>query len=316
MATPPGYSLAAIAAVSPSDVWSVGARGDAGASGALAGVQSHSFVVHYDGVGWHETSVPDVGPLTAVAATSDGEAWALGPAGVILHWAGLQWKPAATAAQNGGAVLRGLAAVAANDVWAVGSAQGTPFATHWNGAAWQTAVLPATPGGGSLNAISGTATDLWAVGVAADATHVLTLHYDGATWSSVLDAGVSDGGLLTVATIAPNDVWAGGDALLQHYDGSNGATCRRRSAACAKRWRGSRRRTSGSAPPAASLIGTAPPGSRSLPARWVSLIAQTPSLPPSTPSRRPTSGLPGHSVPAAPRAPRWSSTGTAPPGSR
>jgi hypothetical protein len=220
MATPPGYSLAAIAAVSPSDVWSVGARGDAGASGALAGVQSHSFVVHYDGVGWHETSVPDVGPLTAVAATSDGEAWALGPAGVILHWAGLQWEPAATAAQNGGAVLRGLAAVAANNVWAVGSAQGTPFATHWNGAAWQTVVLPATPGGGSLNAISGSAADLWAVGAAADATHVLTLHYNGATWSSVLDAGVSDGGLLTVATIAPNDVWAGGDALLQHYDGS------------------------------------------------------------------------------------------------
>ena len=57
-------------------------------------------------------------------------------------------------------------------------------------------------------------------GAAADATHVVTLHFDGTTWSSVPDAGVSDGGLLTVATIGPNDVWAGGDALLQHYDGT------------------------------------------------------------------------------------------------
>jgi hypothetical protein len=219
-ATQPGYSLAAIDAFSSTDIWSVGARGDVGASGALAGVQNHSFVVHYDGVSWRETSVPDVGPLAAVAATADGEAWALGPAGVILHWDGRQWATAVTTMQNGGVVLRGLAAIGPNDVWAVGSEQGAPFATHWNGATWQAVALPATYSGGSLNAISGSATDLWVVGAAADATHVLTLHYDGATWSSVPDAGVSDGGLLTVATIAPNDVWAGGDALLQHYDGT------------------------------------------------------------------------------------------------
>ena len=219
-AAQPGYSLAAIAELSSNDIWAVGARGDAGASGALAGVQDHAFVVHYDGTSWRETSVPDVGPLTAVAATTDGEAWALGPAGAILHWNGLEWQSAATAAQNGGAVLRGLAALAPNNVWAVGSRQGAPFATHWNGAIWQTVQLPTAPDGGSLNAICGSATDLWAVGVAADATHVVTLHFDGTTWSSVPDAGVSDGGLLTVATIGPNDVWAGGDALLQHYDGT------------------------------------------------------------------------------------------------
>ena len=219
-ASPPGYSLAAISELDANDIWAVGARGDAGATGALAGVQDHAFILRYDGASWRETSVPDVGPLTAVAATADGEAWALGPAGAILHWDGLQWRSAVTAAQNGGAVLRGLAALAPSNVWAVGSRQGAPFATHWNGVLWQTVELPAAPGSGSLNAISGTAADLWAVGAAADATHVLTLHFDGTTWSSVPDAGVSDGGLLTVATVAPNDVWAGGDALLQHYDGT------------------------------------------------------------------------------------------------
>ncbi|HUK77770.1 MAG TPA: hypothetical protein VL117_09260 [Thermoleophilia bacterium] len=221
-AAQPSYSLAAIAAVSDNDVWSVGAHGDA-ASGAVSGasaVESHSFVLHYDGASWRETTVPDVGPLTAVGATSDGEAWALGPAGAIVHWDGRQWRTVLTAARDGGAVLRGLAALAPDDVWAVGSLQGAPFAVHWDGGAWRTAALPALPGAGSLNAVSGTATSLWAVGVGADAAHVLTLRYDGTSWTPVADAGVSDGGLLTVAVVAPDDVWAAGDALLQHFDGT------------------------------------------------------------------------------------------------
>ncbi len=215
----PGYSLASISALSGSDVWAVGARGDAGVSGALAGLQDHSFIVHYDGAAWREASAPDVGALTAVATAADGEAWTLGPSGAILHWDGWNWTVAESAAQDGDAVLRGLVAVAPNDVWAVGSRHGAPFAVQWDGSSWQTAVLP-TPAAGSLNAISGSATDLWAVGVAADGTHVLTAHWDGARWSYVPDAGVSDGGLLTVATVAPNDVWAGGDALLQLWDGT------------------------------------------------------------------------------------------------
>ena len=141
------------------------------------------------------------------------------PSGAILHWDGWKWTVAESAAQDGDAVLRGLVAVAPNDVWAVGSRHGAPFAVQWDGSSWQVAVLP-TSVAGSLNAISGSATDLWAVGVAADGTRVLTAHWDGARWSNVPDAGVSDGGLLTVATVAPNDVWAGGDALLQHFDGT------------------------------------------------------------------------------------------------
>ena len=98
-----------------------------------------------------------------MAATADGEAWALGPAGAILHWDGLEWQSAATAAQNGGAVLRGLAALAPNNVWAVGSRQGAPFATHWNGAIWQPERCRRRPAAAASNAICGTATDLWAV---------------------------------------------------------------------------------------------------------------------------------------------------------
>jgi len=216
----PGYSLAAIDEVTPADVWSVGARGDSGVSAALAGMESHSFVVHFDGTTWREAGVPDVGPLTAVAASGQDDVWALGPSGAILHWDGEQWATAVSALQDGDAVLHGLAALGPDDVWAVGSVRGAPYAVNWNGATWRVVALPAAPGGGSLNAISGTATDLWVVGAAADDAHVLAMHFDGATWSIVPDAGVSDGGLLTVAAIGPDDVWAGGDALLQHFDGT------------------------------------------------------------------------------------------------
>ncbi len=213
----PGYSLAAIGGRSASDVWVVGAHGDVGAKGVLAGIQTHSFIVHYDGSAWREASAPDIGPLTAVATAVDGEAWTLGPSGAILHWDGWKWT---VSDQAGGAVLRGLVAVAPNDVWAVGSEQGLPFIEHWDGASWRSVALPAPSVAGGLNAISGSATDLWAVGAAADGTRVLTAHWDGTRWSYVPDAGASDGGLLTVAAAAPNDVWAGGDALLQHWDGS------------------------------------------------------------------------------------------------
>jgi hypothetical protein len=210
-----GYGLAAIAELSPSDVWSVGAHSD-----AAGGSTEHSFALHFDGTSWRETPVPDVGPLTAVGVAADGEAWALGPAGDVVHWDGVQWQVVLSAAHDDDAVLRGLAVLGTNAVWAVGSSHGAPYATHWNGAGWRAAVLPVTPGGGALNAVAGTPTGLWAVGVAADGSNVLTMSYDGATWSQVADAGVSDGGLLTVAATSSDDVWAAGDALLQHYDGS------------------------------------------------------------------------------------------------
>ena len=93
--------------------------------------------------------MPDVGPLTAVGVADDGEAWALGPAGDVVHWNGVQWQAVLTAAHDGEAVLHGLTVLAANDVWAVGSSYGAPYATHWNGVAWRPAVLPPIPGGGA-----------------------------------------------------------------------------------------------------------------------------------------------------------------------
>jgi hypothetical protein len=69
-----------------------------------------------------------------------------------------------------GGYLRSVTAVAANNVWAVGSKNGysTPVAYHWDGAAWTE--IPTAPPGGSggnnyFNGVAGTASDqVWAVG--------------------------------------------------------------------------------------------------------------------------------------------------------
>jgi hypothetical protein len=218
------YSLQAVAARNSTSAWAVGSRVAAdGRSGAHTG----SFILQWNGATWRETASPDIGPLSAVAAVSNGEAWALNAdAGAILHYSGGQWA-AVTKGVPSGCVLNGLTVVAGNDVWAVGSQPGEPLsgplALHWNGSSWQAADLSAlAPAGGSLAAASGSsATDVWAVGADAAGARGLVLHYDGATWAPVTnaDAEAADWSALhAVAAPSPTDVWTGGDAL-QHWDG-------------------------------------------------------------------------------------------------
>jgi hypothetical protein len=217
------YLLSAVAARPAGDVWAVGARvvpDETGPSGA----QGHTFILRWDGAQWRETPAPDVGPLSAVAVAANGDAWALsGTSAAILRWDGVQWAAIQPELPEGG-VLNGLAVVAADDVWAVGGRPGGPLLVHYDGESWKTIDAPALPdGGGTLYSVSGSSpTDVWAVGVAADGTHGLTLHWDGATWSPVPNADVGADAataLYAVAAVSPTDAWAGG-ALLQRWDGT------------------------------------------------------------------------------------------------
>ena len=219
------YSLRAVAAGSSTNAWAVGSRNVAdGRAAAHAG----SFILQWNGASWRETASPDVGPLSAVAVVSNGEAWALnGAAGALLHYSGGQWT-AVTSGVPSGCTLSGLTVVGGTDVWAVGSqpagSLAAPLALRWNGSSWQAADLSAlVSAGGSLAAVSGSsATDVWAVGADAAGVQGLVLHYDGATWAPVTnaDAGAAAwSGLHAVAAPSPTDVWTGGDAL-QHWDGT------------------------------------------------------------------------------------------------
>src|SRR5215469_16442609 len=103
---------------------------------------------------WEVVASPNAGTqansLSSVAAVADNDVWAVGWAWnqqlnayqtEIQHWNGANWSlvrsPNATTGYN---LLNGVAAVSANNVWAVGqAATGNTYQTlieHWNGATW------------------------------------------------------------------------------------------------------------------------------------------------------------------------------------
>src|SRR5207249_2942832 len=130
-------------------------------------------------------------------------------------------------------ILGGVAAVAANDVWAVGysNTNGTsPYRTmilHWDGSSWSIVPSP-SPGtiDNELQAVAAAAAnDVWAVGYYDGL--ILIEHWNGASWNIVPSPGYSR--LYGVAAVASNDIWAvgyrPGGTLIEHYsDPCGGAT--------------------------------------------------------------------------------------------
>jgi hypothetical protein len=142
--------------------------------------------------------------------------------------------------EDGGSLLLGVSAVAADDAWAVGGT-GDPeeptstLAIRWNGAEWD--VVP-TPNAGAVanrfDAVDALSPDAaWAVGRTSDGVGdaPMIAVWDGATWSlQPLPAELGEGGLTGVAALSTTDVWAAGysgnvtagseRALLLHWDGT------------------------------------------------------------------------------------------------
>src|SRR5438309_2124418 len=88
----------------------------------------------------------------------------------------------------------GVAAISANDAWAVGSDRdlGGPYRTlveHWDGGAWSVIPSPNVGTVGSqLNGVAATSSnDAWAVGQYSNGTVARTLaeHWDGGAWSVI-----------------------------------------------------------------------------------------------------------------------------------
>src|ERR1700730_11358503 len=113
------------------------------------------------------------------------------------HWNGTNWSVVPSPQVNTFSYLYGVAAVAANDVWAVGyDAQngGSPVNStlilHWNGTNWT--VVP-SPNPAAYNRLfevrAVSANDIWAVGFRTDcqgcAGHSLIEHWNGTVWSVV-----------------------------------------------------------------------------------------------------------------------------------
>jgi hypothetical protein len=242
--------LLGVDAVSDSDVWAVGWAQDPNGPQYV----KRTLIEHFDGSTWNIVRSPNPlndidSQLHAVSGVAANDVWAVGGThngtlpsrSLIQHWDGSQWSivssPSPDKQFN---ELRGIAALSANDVWAVGYRGGTSsetpietFILHWDGASWQQIASPNINGGANqlfgITAIS--ANDIWAVGSVAGAP--LALHWNGSAWSIVpvsVGSGLSTEKLTGVSGSASNDVWAVGDgkgiftnqtfATIMHWDGA------------------------------------------------------------------------------------------------
>jgi len=115
--------------------------------------------------------------------------------------------------------LSATAAIADNDIWAVGFSDQVPappvvdstLAEHFDGTSWSIVPTPALPSGNAkfLSVAGAASNDVWAVGFSPSGT--LVEHWDGTTWSVVSSPAFTGVGLNAVSAHASNDVWAVGN---------------------------------------------------------------------------------------------------------
>jgi hypothetical protein len=168
---PSKATLRAITAISSNDVWAVGDQ----------------VILHWNGTDWSTVSFPpppgdSYVVLKGVSAVSANDIWAVGYAQtayfygyryspLTYHWDGASWSRV----NNAGGIdeyLHAVAAIAPNDVWAVGDNGQTQ---HWNGADWSRVAAPYPGLGGRFNGVAAASSgDVWAVGYAADGNQNLT----------------------------------------------------------------------------------------------------------------------------------------------
>jgi hypothetical protein len=242
--------LDSVEAVSSTDVWAAGYYYNED------GV-AETLTLHFDGTAWSVIPSPNTADdeynfLYDLAVVSSTDVWAVGSyvknspysasyRSLVLHWDGASWtrvpSPSIGSSSN---VLYSVDALAANDLWAVGSfyssAGGQRTLTqHWDGSAW---TLFPSPAEGyyytTLYSVKMAASnDVWAVGTTSTISggpQTLTLHWDGTSWKLVRSPNLTgyysySNILNSVEVLGPDEAWAVGQAgyysepepLAEHY---------------------------------------------------------------------------------------------------
>ena len=133
-------ACSAVSADSANDIWAVGGE----------------TILHFNGTTWSQLASP-VMQANSVTALSPSNVWAVGSVTVfanhrqhhkpaIEHWDGTSWSivssPNPNPVPTKDTFLRGVAAISANDIWAVGAGNfsttsGTAtLIEHWDGTSW------------------------------------------------------------------------------------------------------------------------------------------------------------------------------------
>jgi hypothetical protein len=184
--------------------------------------------------------------LFSVAATSAGNAWAVGRSGhvlaglirtagaaghaaasavdqtLILHWNGTRWKRMASPHPGSAGSLEGVGAMSAASAWAVGTTSansgGRTLILHWNGTRWKRVASPNLGQSADQNTLESVtvpaADNAWAVGTfrTGDLLQTLIEHWNGTSWTNL--PSPSPGATLTelfgVGASSARNVWAVG----------------------------------------------------------------------------------------------------------
>jgi len=180
----------------------------------------------------HSQQYGEIDSLNSVAALSAGDQWAVGSwtqypdaytfHTLVEHWDGSSGGWALVPSPNALALnsyLYGVAALAPDDVWAVGGTDqaGPPYQSlveHWDGTSWSI-VAPASFPGVLYGVVALGPTNVWAVGTEGYPGRGLIEHWNGTTWTATY---LRFGAVLRgVAAIGPRAIWAVG----QRYGRTN-----------------------------------------------------------------------------------------------
>jgi hypothetical protein len=170
------------------------------------------------------------GGLSAVAATSASNAWAVGTnisgTTLILHWNGSAWKQQASPTPGASGdydALTGVAATSAKNAWAVGTVEGPrsqAVILHWNGSAWEKQPSPAAAATDLAGVAATSVTNAWAVG--SGGGRPLVLHWNGRSWKQQATPAIAGAALEAVAATSAKNAWAVGLQLTSTGSGAAG----------------------------------------------------------------------------------------------
>ena len=213
---PDGSELLGVAAVARRDVWAVGWT-------PARNWDSRPLIEHWTGSGWRLVASPHPrgnDELLAISARSASDVWAVGDSQIpglnqyhalVVHWNGRRWSRVDCPIPFGGGTLEAVAAISADDVWAVGSYEnrGAPLIEHWDGHSWHIVRGPRSVVG-DLTAVSAvSSTDVWAVGWRKGAK-TLAEHWDGHSWTLVATGPRTRDEFYGIAAVSSKDFWAVG----------------------------------------------------------------------------------------------------------
>ena len=242
---PSKIGLNGVAADRANGVWTMGSINTGAGGGTLT--------EHWNGTNWKIVSSPNPAGalssgLSAVAVLSPNNVWAVGAYStstdmltLIMHWNGHKWSivqsPNRPSAPHTRDQLSGIAAVSANNIWAVGiSGVGTgsdqTLIEHWNGSKWR--IVPSPNGsqfGSRLFGVAAlSANDAWAVGSYSPQSgeippsNTLVEHWNGTKWSIVPSPNLTGahGNGLQGVTILSNAPFLNGTII------GSGSVCERK----------------------------------------------------------------------------------------